>query len=161
MNNSLPRLIEGIIATLRADVIPHIAEDYARGQAVGVIDLLNNLAPRLDWAGAPLVAAVAARKEALAAARTALGERPGPEEDPAFDPAALLAERDRLDREITDLTLRLMRAPVALPGVESALSLLRGHLHADLKAEMQMTRRPLFAEIASGADTRATGGPAQ
>ena len=45
MNNSLDRLIEGITATLRAHVIPNVTDAYARGQAIGVIDLLNNIAP--------------------------------------------------------------------------------------------------------------------
>ena len=56
MNNSLDRLIGGIIATLRAHVIPNVTDGYARGQAIGVIDLLNNIAPRLEWARAPLAA---------------------------------------------------------------------------------------------------------
>jgi hypothetical protein len=50
MNNSLERLTEGIIAALRTHVIPHVADAYARGQAIGVIDILNNIAPRLEWA---------------------------------------------------------------------------------------------------------------
>ena len=58
MNNSLERLIAGIMATLRADVIPNVTDAYARGQAIGVIDLLNNIAPRLEWARAPLVRSV-------------------------------------------------------------------------------------------------------
>ena len=53
MNVSLERLIEGIIATLRTDVIPNVSDAYARGQAVGVIDLLNNIGPRIEWARAP------------------------------------------------------------------------------------------------------------
>ena len=69
MNNSLERLIAGIIATLRTDVIPNITDAYARGQAIGVIDLLNNIAPRLEWARAPLAEAVAERRKAVAAAR--------------------------------------------------------------------------------------------
>jgi uncharacterized membrane protein (UPF0136 family) len=44
VNNSLDRLIGGIIATLRAHVIPNVTDGYARGQAIGVIDLLNNIA---------------------------------------------------------------------------------------------------------------------
>ena len=86
MNIPLYRLIEGIIATMRSDVIPHVSDSYARGQAVGVIDLLNNIAPRVEWAQAPLA--------------------------------------------------RLVQA----------------HLHDEMAAEMKITRKPLFAEIASGGD---------
>ncbi|MBL8582260.1 MAG: hypothetical protein JNL61_08550, partial [Rhizobiaceae bacterium] len=58
MNIALSRLVEGIIATMRSDVIPHISDPFARGQAIGVIDLLNNIAPRVEWSQAPLLAAV-------------------------------------------------------------------------------------------------------
>ena len=43
MNNSLPRLIDGMVATLRKEVIPRVDGDYARGQAFGVIYMLNSL----------------------------------------------------------------------------------------------------------------------
>lgn len=152
MNNSLPRLIEGIIATLRSDVIPHVPDAFARGQAVGVIDLLNNLAPRLDWAPGPLEAGLRARREALAMAWQALGvPQAGPGTAAAVPAAVLLAERDRLDAEIGDLVAQLMAAPGPGAAEEAALGHLRRHMHADLKAELGLTRRPLFAEIASGA----------
>ena len=65
MNISLERLLEGIIATLRTDVIPNVSDAYARGQAVGVIDLLNNIGPRIEWARAPVAAAIAEKRELL------------------------------------------------------------------------------------------------
>ena len=43
MNNSLPRLIEGMVATLRSEIIPHLDGEFARGQAFGVIYMLNNI----------------------------------------------------------------------------------------------------------------------
>ena len=52
MNIALERLFEGMIATLRADVIPRVEDPFARGQAVGLIDLINNIAPRVEWARA-------------------------------------------------------------------------------------------------------------
>lgn len=73
MSNSLDRLIGGIIATLRTHVIPNVTDSYARGQAIGVIDLLNNIAPRLDWARAPL------RSGCRAAQRHQRGPRLGAE----------------------------------------------------------------------------------
>jgi len=36
MNIALERLFEGIVTTLRADVIPHVGDSFARGQAVGI-----------------------------------------------------------------------------------------------------------------------------
>jgi len=77
VNNSLERLIAGIIATLRTDVIPNVTDDYARGQAIGVIDLLNNIAPRLEWARAPLAEALGRAADAFARASGAVAERNG------------------------------------------------------------------------------------
>lgn len=152
MNNSLDRLIQGIIATLRNDVIPNVTDAYARGQAVGVIDLLNNVAPRLDWDRAPLDAAVATRRTALAEALAALGDPAPAVPAPLLSPAELIAERDRLDHAICDLLDRLMADAALAP----ALDRLRAHLHADLKDDLRLTRRPLFAEIASGRDSDST-----
>jgi aminoglycoside phosphotransferase (APT) family kinase protein len=71
------RLIEGIIATMRSDVIPHVADSYARGQAVGVIDLLNNIAPRVEWAQAPLARLVEEKRGAACRDRRAGARRRG------------------------------------------------------------------------------------
>ncbi|MDX2396495.1 hypothetical protein NJL88_41805, partial [Streptomyces sp. DK15] len=49
MNNSLPRLIDGMIATLRREIIPNIEGDFARGQAIGVIYMLNSIQRRASW----------------------------------------------------------------------------------------------------------------
>lgn len=155
MMNSLDRLMEALIATLRDNVIPHVADPYARGQAVGVIDLLNNIAPRVEWARAPLAEAVRERRKALAAARALLPSAPagGAENDEASlacaNSAALAAERDRLDGEIADL-LAWTRGGEARGDVEAALALLLQHVHDALARETAMTRKPLFAEIAKG-----------
>ena len=55
MNNSLARLIDGMVATLRKEVIPRVEGDYARGQAFGVIYMLNSLKLRCSWSNAFLV----------------------------------------------------------------------------------------------------------
>src|ERR1700730_17041130 len=50
MNNSLNRLIDGIIIALEREIIPRVDDAYARGQAFAVMDLLRNMRPRLGWA---------------------------------------------------------------------------------------------------------------
>jgi len=153
MNNSLERLTEGIIATLRTHVIPHVTDAYARGQAIGVIDILNNIAPRLEWARQPIIEAVLNRRRAIRAVVALAAEAPARPEALAdgalalLGSAALLAERDRLDGEIADL---MAWASGAGGGAEAALALLRRHVHDELTVEMKTTRKPLFAEIAGG-----------
>jgi hypothetical protein len=140
VNNSLDRLIGGIIATLRTHVIPNVTDGYARGQAIGVIDLLNNIAPRLEWARALVPQAPAGAKglsdQAFASASS----------------AELAAERDRLDGEIADL-IAWTHGDAAHGDVAAAIALLRQHVHDELKREMKLTKKPLFAEI-----SKATGG---
>ena len=55
MNNSLDRLLEGIATALRIDVIPRLNDEYATGQALAIIDLINNIKLRVDWAVPPLL----------------------------------------------------------------------------------------------------------
>lgn len=55
MNNSLERLIDGMVATLREEVIPQVGTEFARGQAFGVIYMLNSFGfaprgPAVFWA---------------------------------------------------------------------------------------------------------------
>lgn len=152
MNNSLERLIAGIIATLRTDVIPNVTDAYARGQAIGVIDLLNNIAPRLEWARAPLAEAVRERRKAVSAARALLPQAPAGAaglSEQAIAVASsveLAAERDRLDGEISDL-IAWTQGDGASGDVAAATALLRQHVHEELARDMKLTRKPLFAEI--------------
>jgi hypothetical protein len=49
MNNSFPRLIDGMCATLRSEVLTRLHDEFARGQVFGVINLLNTFKVRADW----------------------------------------------------------------------------------------------------------------
>jgi hypothetical protein len=150
VNIPLDRLIEGIIATMRSDVIPHIADSYARGQAVGVIDLLNNIAPRVEWAQAPLARLVESKAGLLAEIEALAPGVVSPvacaKPDSADD---LLAVKARLDAAIGDAVAVIWpRRDEA--GFARAAQLLKTHLHDEMRDEMKKTRKPLFAEIASG-----------
>jgi len=160
MNASLERLLEGIIATLRTDVIPNIGDGYARGQAVGVIDLLNNIGPRIEWARAPVAAAIAEKQTLLRALGKLLPDLPQAamvDCNVGSSTVELAAERDRLDAAIGD-ALALIHASKPAGSAEAlqqALALLKQHMHDELTREMKLTRKPLFAEIASGGDGKA------
>ena len=154
MNLPLQRLIDGIVATMRADVIPHVSDPYARGQAVGVIDLLHNIAPRIEWAQAPLARLVAEKRRLLSEIAASI---------PAFEAASaqrvpgthtaddLLALKAELDAAIGDAIAviwpRRHEAPFG-----ALMDVVKAHLHDEMVAEMKITRKPLFAEIASGGD---------
>jgi hypothetical protein len=164
MNVSLERLIEGIIATLRTDVIPNVTDGYARGQAIGVIDLLNNIGPRIEWARAPVAAAVAEKAELLARIGTLLPDLPrhtAPAGSVASSTAELAAERDRLDAAIVEVLVLVHshRRDGGSEASDQALRLIKEHLHEEMTREMKLTRKPLFAEIASGGEAKTARQP--
>ncbi len=157
MSNSLDRLLDGIAAALRRDVIPRLDDEYATGQALAVIDLLNNLKPRIDWATPPLLARVAAQRallEELDRLLEAEPERPraapADDETPA-DGRTLQALSERLDGLICRTVRWLgMRAG---PAFDAARLAIDRHVRADLRQDMALTPRPLFSEIARGNDS--------
>jgi hypothetical protein len=154
VNIPLQRLIDGIIATLRGDVIPHVENSYARGQAVGVIDLLLNIAPRVEWARAPLLLLVEEKRVLLDALSSLLPESVGrvPMEPVPDTVDGLLEVKGRLDAAIGD-AITVIWPRRREPGFDRAAELVQAHLHDEIAAEMKRTRKPLFAEIASGSDT--------
>lgn len=158
MNIALERLIEGIIATLRADVIPNVTDPYARGQAVGVIDLLNNIGGRVEWARAPLIALIEEKLSVLSEV-TVLANGvsiPSPGDLGRVSSPDLLALRDRLDAALGDAVAALsaLRSGPQAEAARDALKLIATHLHDEQARELKMTRKPLFAEIASGRDDK-------
>jgi hypothetical protein len=154
MNIALARLIEGMIATLRADVIPHVADPYARGQAVGVIDLLNAVAPRIEWARAPLRERLMAKRLVIDELSRIMAVDALPELD--ADRAGtdeLIDALARCDAVLSGALAAAIEGGASLDATarDTALALLKAHVQQDMTAEMKLTRKPLFAEIAAGA----------
>ncbi len=112
MSFDLTRLFEGIVEALRAEVIPNVSDPYARGQAVGVTDLISNIAGRVEWARPPLIASVQEKRRLLAIVATALGEAAPAEREPAegLDAGPLIAELARLDAEVCEAMRARARA---------------------------------------------------
>lgn len=153
MNIPLERLIEGIIATMRSDVIPHVTDSYARGQAVGVIDLLNNIAPRVEWAREPLENAVSLKIALLSEVAQAGYATADPILAGTGDGsvATLLERRAALDAALGDAVASLWTRRDEAKAAEM-ISRIRTHFRDAASIEMKMTKTPLFAEIASGSD---------
>ena len=156
MNNSFPRLIDGMCATLRAEVLTRLDDEFARGQVFGVINLLNTFKTRADWSAAFLLQQIAAQRAALDTVAALL-----PREAPAPASAAvpvilpigdLLAMRDEGNRAIGALLAWLDGGRGQLPA-ETARKiehLLRAAMRAEVEIELKNSPRPLFAEISSG-----------
>lgn len=155
MNNSLDRLVAGIIDALRREVIPRLDDEFARGQAYAAVDLLQNLRPRLDWALAPLVTQIQAQLEAARRIAELLPQAPAP---PATlqlpqglaSGSELQALRDELDVHLSEL-VHWLAAPageVAAAALAQARAALSDYMQAQVRREVSLTARPLFGEIA-------------
>lgn len=160
MTNSLERIFDGMIDVLQSRVIPSIAEEFARGQAYGALDLLRNLKPRVEWAVGPLYDDVAAGL-ALARRIAALleGAEPKPPEAPAenlererLTATDLEPMRDRLDAHLTEVLRWLGAHPGAVPAgrADEVESVIRKEQRARLKREVKLTAPTLFGEISRG-----------
>lgn len=161
MNNSFARLIDGMCATLRQEVLTRLDDDFARGQVFGVINLLNTFKVRADWSAGYLLQQIAAQQEALDAVRghvagtaaaASLPELPTSPLPVATPVADLLARRDAGNQAIAALLAWMDGEGRAVPA--DTLAAVERHLRAAMDAEVQIelkhAPRPLFAEMSSG-----------
>jgi hypothetical protein len=153
MNNSFGRLIDGMCATLRAEVLTRLDDEFARGQVFGVINLLNTFKMRADWSAAFLLEQIAAQQQALDAVRPLVTLPLAPVPLPAVTPIAeLLAQRDEGNRAIEAVIAWLdgegnALAPERRAEIEAHL---RRAMRAEVDLELKHAPRPLFAEMSSG-----------
>ena len=155
MNNSFPRLIDGMCATLRTEVLSRLDDEFARGQVFGVINLLNTFKIRADWSAGFLLQQIEAQRVALDGVAELLGEPPSPLNTLASTPIAdLLALRDEGNRRIATRLAELGEGRSALsPDLASrAEGLLREAMRAEVAIELKNSPRPLFAEMSSGSE---------
>lgn len=154
MNNSFGRLIEGMCATLRSEVLTRLDDEFARGQVFGVINLLNTFKVRADWSASFLLEQIAAQREAIYAVETMVSSNaPAPLALPVTTPIEeLLALRDQGNRRIGDLHAWLDDPATALTDDVRmrAGKLLREAMLVELSIELKNSPRPLFAEMSSG-----------
>ena len=158
MNNSFPRLIDGMCATLRSEVLSRLDDEFARGQVFGIINLLNTFKSRADWSTHFLSQQLAEQYAALNAVRGLLEGVPNApciEERKALEsmsPARLQTLRDEANREIANLLTWLDLGRTRLPD-ETAQAIedqLRLSMRREIEIELKNSPRPLFAEMSSG-----------
>lgn len=161
MNNSFTRLIDGMCATLRGEVLTRLDDEFARGQVYGVINLLNTFKVRADWSAGFLLQQIAAQRTAFDGVAAAMAGRAGPTPLPVLPTAALPAptpiaelmlQRDEGNRAIGALLAWLDAERQALgPELADQVdALLRAAMRAEVDIELRNAPRPLFAEMSSG-----------
>jgi hypothetical protein len=161
MNNSFSRLIDGMCATLRTEVLSRLDDEFARGQVFGVINLLNTFKVRADWSAGFLLDQLAAQRTALDAV-AAVARSTGTADTlptlpagvtPAVPPIqALLAARDEGNDAIAALLAWVddQRATLGADAAAQVDDLLRTAMRAEVAIELKNSPRPLFAEMSSG-----------
>jgi hypothetical protein len=152
-----------MVATLRKEVIPHIEGDFARGQAFGVIYMLNSLKLRASWSNEFLVEQLRALEEAARELDEFGAEIPAalvpgaraPREAPAS--AELEAMRNQGDERISALIdwLAEHRESVSAEAAARIEATIDRYLHRQLKWELSTSSKPMFVEISGGAERSA------
>lgn len=161
MNNSFTRLIDGMTATLRQEVLTRLDDEFARGQVFGVINLLNTMRLRADWSTNFLHQEICAQREAFAKVDAALAvgvlqapAHPSGEAPPLLDANALIVLRDQGNQAIIDLLAWLWTAPEGL-AVQQRTDLeaaLRGSMRREVEVELKHSSKPMFAEMSQGTE---------
>lgn len=163
MNNSFSRLIDGMNATLRQEVLSRLGDEFARGQVFGIINLLNTFKVRADWSAGFLLQQIEAQRSALDgvtglllghALASTLPAMPAGDAPQTVPIADLLATRDAGNRAIGELlewldTRREALGPQTAAQIET---LLRTAMRAEVSIELKNSPRPLFAEMSSGSE---------
>lgn len=156
MNNSFPRVIDGMIEALRKEIIPHTTGDFARGQAFGVIFMLETLKRRADWSAAflrPQLQAQSALASALEPLLPAHAPRVGANDDGDASAPAMLAARDEGDARIAAVIDWLAVDPTIDPAKRRAAETeIDRYITLTLRHELTTSARPMFAEISLGRD---------
>ena len=117
-----------------------------------MIDLINNIGPSVEWARAPLLQKVRARRELLRTVAELLGSAEAEVAAPpdTMESPELLRERDRLDGAICEAMATAHARSAVDEAAHRALDLIIRHAHDEAARDLKLTRKPLFAEIASG-----------
>lgn len=140
MNNSLERLVDGMVTALRESVLPDIEGEFARGQAYGVIFLLETLKRRTAWSPAFLGEQVAALNDLVAS----FEDLPAGAPRPARIAEPSEAARDAGDAQVAALIDWLAANNHACPPAIDA------YLKRQIRHELTTSAPPMFAAISLG-----------
>lgn len=160
MNNSFPRLIDGMVSVLREGVLPSLQGDFLRGQVYGVIYILNHLKVRGDWSAAWLGEELAAQHKLIGdVVRLAEGASvPPPVSTGEFSPpvtaGVLEAQRNAGNQQVGELLTWFQQhgaelAPAAREAIDAAL---RDYMREEVRIEMRHTARSMFAEMSQNSE---------
>jgi hypothetical protein len=105
MHNSLDRILDGIAATLRNDIVPRLDDPFVRAQAQTAAELLAHLAEHVEWRCDQIRAEIDAARALLPADDPA---RPSVAADAILDNRELIATHDALLRAMATQPLAVL-----------------------------------------------------
>lgn len=156
MNNSLHRLIDGMVTTLRQEVIPQVGTEFARGQAFGLIYMLNSIRLRAAWSPEFLGHQIAAQLELSQALKPLLEGLDAPALPQAaatgLGGTALESVRDENEARICALIDWSATAGLHAQRAGTIEAQVRAYMDRQLKWELQTSAKPMFAEMSSGTE---------
>lgn len=157
MNNSLERLLDGMCATLRSQIIPKLDDEFARGQAFGLIYMMNSIKLRAEWSVGFLSDQLRLQADALSKLHSALAGRGPALPDGALPQALTVAAdlqalRDANDRAICDLIVWLAGADLQPLERTTIEAILDDYMAAQARLELKTSAKPMFAEMSRGTE---------
>lgn len=160
MNNSFPRLIDGMVATLHDSVLPNLKGDFVRGQVYGVIYILNQMKVRGDWSVGYLLEQLAAQAAMFAEVERLAEDLP--QKPPAFArpiftepvPAQQLETVRNDGNQCVAEILKWLREHKEVLGdkADAIDRVIRDYLLLEVRIEMKNTARSLFAEMSQNTE---------
>jgi hypothetical protein len=157
VNNSLPRLLDGMIATLREAILPHLQDDFARGQAFGIIYMLKSIERRAAWSNEFLSEQLQALADLGSELAAIAPDLPRPQIVAASNlprAADLEARRDEGDARVCELIDWLAAHRATLHDATAAQidAALNRYMIRQIKWDVSTSARPMFEEISRGAE---------
>jgi hypothetical protein len=152
MNNSLDRMLEGIMATLDAHVMPNLTDDFARGQAFGIVYMLRCIRKRAAWSSDYLRAQLDALRDLSAELRPLLAALPGAPTVPDVATPDLEQARVQLNEGLCAAYDWVEGQHAGLPHalVREVRAAWERHITRQLKTELKFNVSLNFSEISTG-----------
>ncbi len=142
-------LVDGVLRTLREQVLPAVQDRYARGQLFAVLDVLHNLRDRVECKASLLDTEAESAAAVLAAVLAVL-------EEPARGTlAAVVANVPPAPLDARTLALRAavvhaLALVDPLPDDHPARTVLAGHLSGQALRDVMVLKASLLEEISKG-----------